>query len=222
MCKAPLLVALNYDRVRTADCPLVLSSGEAALKTQRPNSSKRLPHKACAGNGVGSEKKTAVRGTSLPPAGQEEVRSCLWQKSQVGGEKTCSPAAFTLCPATSLPISKIRKSCSSSLRSSCPRAPNAGSGDQIAVKDPNTSCSLPPAPRYNHTFSLRGPPSRPGAGPSSAGAAGAHLGPAVERTLALPPQLQGSAGRVRPRRIGARRGPLAPRHRLGTAARGPV
>lgn len=107
-------------------------------------------------------------------------------------------------------------------RSSCPRAPNAGSGDQIAVKDPNTSCSLPPAPRYNHTFSLRGPPSRPGAGPSSAGAAGAHLGPAVERTLALPPQLQGSAGRVRPRRIGARRGPLAPRHRLGTAARGPV
>lgn len=57
MFNVSLLVASNYYRVRTVDCPLVPSSGEAALKTQRPNSSERLPQKACFGNGVGSENK---------------------------------------------------------------------------------------------------------------------------------------------------------------------
>lgn len=75
MFKASLLAASNYDRVRTADCPLVLSSGEAALKTQRPNSSKRLPQKACAGNGVVSENKQQCAGLHCHQQDPGEVQA---------------------------------------------------------------------------------------------------------------------------------------------------
>lgn len=118
-----------------------------------------------------------MRGTSLPPggprrsAGQEEVRSRLQQKPRVGRENVNS-AAFNLCPTTPFPISKIWKSCSSSLEdtSSCPKAQNERFGDQTPIGDPNTPSSLPP-PHSTITLLFKSLSSCPGLCSISAGAA---------------------------------------------------
>ena len=88
-----------------------------------------------------------MRRTSLPPAGARSACQELPTAEAPGQRlKLAAEAVFTPCPPAPSTISKIWKSCSSSLKHSCSclKAQHQGFGDQTPVKVPKTPSSLTP------------------------------------------------------------------------------